>query len=136
MCLLGTHVYRLECIPEWVLLVAGMLVDMLVEVVVVCMSFVVLFVGGVLRNYCRTCFPLLSYYHNYYRMAFLDSSHIAVLHFIKGLDKSGIFLTAITIPSLILLYPSEFTPTIWAKNLIGGKLLSLFHYFLEFFWIH
>ena len=47
MCLLGTHVYRLECIPEWVLLVAGMLVDMLVEVVVMCMSFVVLFVGGV-----------------------------------------------------------------------------------------
>ena len=133
MCLLGTRVYRLECIPEWVLLVAGMLV----EVVVVCMFVVVsLSAGGVLHSRCRTCFPLLFDDHNYYKMAFLSSKTHPILPFIKELDKSRIFLTAITIPSLILLYPSEFPPTIWAKNLIGGKLLSLFHYFLEFFWIH
>ena len=67
MCLQGTRVYRLECIPEWVPLV----VDMLVEVVVVCKSAVVaLSAGGVLHSHCRTCFPLLLDNHNYYKMAF------------------------------------------------------------------
>jgi len=73
MCSLGTRVYRLECILEWVLLVAGMLV----EVVVVCMSVVVAVVR-VLRNRCRTYFPPLLDNHNYYKMACPKHIHIAI----------------------------------------------------------